>query len=154
MPAGAPEKYTDDIPQKIYEYVESCQDKKGKIVVQESKEYKMYKEKLIVSIPSIEGLAVHLKITKKTLYNWEKDKDKTELIHALDYLRGQQAQRLIEKGLSGDYNPTIAKLLLHSHGYKDRHDTTTDDEPIKLDPTIQVIDTGHKLANSEDEIDG
>ena len=34
-------------------------------------------------------------------------------------LRAKQCVKLLNSGLSGDYNPFIAKALLSKHGYKD-----------------------------------
>lgn len=70
-----------------------------------------------VKIPTVEGLALFLGITRETLYNWEKLYP--EFFSIMERLRQKQADALISNGLSGDYNPTIAKVLLTKHGYRE-----------------------------------
>lgn len=83
-----------------------------------------------VQLPTIEGFAYFLGVTRKTLYNWadakiEVAKDKWEIAHpeveeALDTIKQEQLQRLIDEGLGGNYNPAITKLLLsHNHQIKE-----------------------------------
>lgn len=74
-------------------------------------------KKLKVNLPTIEGLALYLEISRSTLYLWQKEHP--EFSDIIEILQQKQAQALINNGLSGDYNPTIAKVLLAKHGYKD-----------------------------------
>ena len=49
---------------------------------------------------------------------------------------------LINKGLSGDYNPTIAKVLLTKHGYREGIDATTNNKDVGtvlLNPVTQAL---------------
>ena len=84
----------------------------------------LYKTKLNVKLPSIEGLARYLGVSRDTLYEWAKEHE--EFSDILEIVRAEQADRLINNGLAGDYNPTIAKLLLHKHGYSDKTELTGD----------------------------
>ena len=79
----------------------------------------------------LEGLSLFLKVNRDTLYTWAKEHP--EFSDILDDLRNAQAEKLINNGLSGDYNPTIAKLILTKHGYHDKVDAdhTTKGEPIR-----------------------
>lgn len=77
--------------------------------------------KLKVNLPTIEGLALYLEISRSTLYLWQKEHP--EFSDIIEILQQKQAQALINNGLSGDYNPTIAKVLLSKHGYKDETKT-------------------------------
>lgn len=70
-----------------------------------------------VKVPTIEGLALHLKVRTQTLYEWEKTYP--EFSDIMGTVRQKQADRLISGGLSGKYNPTIAKVLLTKHGYRE-----------------------------------
>jgi hypothetical protein len=48
---------------------------------------------------------------------------------------------LIAKGLSGDFNSAIAKLVLGKHGYHDRVESTgADGGPIQNKWTIEIVD--------------
>lgn len=117
MSAGRPTIYSEDILNRTREYIDKCEDEMRTIVAGESDKFTTYKEKLTVNLPTIDGLAVHLGIHKDTIYEWEKIHG--EFSDLINILRGKQAKELINKGLSGDYNPIIAKLLLMKHGYKD-----------------------------------
>lgn len=65
---------------------------------------------------------------RSTLYKWAEDHD--EFSDILELLLSQQAAQLIQNGLVGNYNATVTKLMLTKHGYKDRSDLTTNDEPM------------------------
>jgi hypothetical protein len=118
MPAGRPIEYSEAILKLADQYVTSCEDKIEPVVSGESEKFTTYKEKIRVNLPTIEGLAIHLGIHKDTIYDWEKKYP--EFSDVINVLRGKQARELINKGLSGDYNPIIAKLLLTKHGYTDK----------------------------------
>lgn len=120
MPAGRPTSYDYSILKPLIdEYIKECQD------IEEDKENNI-KQK--VKIPSIEGLCLKLKINKDTLYEWVKIHE--EFSDDIDIIRQIQADRLLNKGLSGDYNPTIAKVLLTKHGYREGIDQTTNDKDL------------------------
>ena len=74
-------------------------------------------EKTEVRLPTVEGLALHLEISRSTLYLWQKEHE--EFSDIIETLLQKQAQSLVNNGLHGSYNPTIAKVLLAKHGYKD-----------------------------------
>lgn len=89
-------------------------------------------------LPSICGYAVYLKVAEQTVDNWGKKNG--EFLGSLKVLLTISKQTLMNKGLKGKYNSTIAKLILSSdHGMKERTDQTTDDKPIMLDETAQRI---------------
>ena len=86
-----------------------------------------------VDLPTIEGLAVFIGCHKDTLYEWAEKNP--EFSDALAKVKLEQMERLINKGLAGDYNPTIAKLILSAnHGMRERADLTTDDEKLPAVP--------------------
>lgn len=125
---GRPTLYNEDILNKTKEYISSCQDKE---IEQEKKEgWVTYKTK--VKLPTIEGLAVYLEVSRDSLYEWAKVHK--EFSYILENLRAEQADRLINSGLSGDYNPTITKVLLTKHGYVDKaeQDITSGGKPIPI----------------------
>ena|SRR5690348_9535389 len=121
MAGGRPTDCNDQILQATKQYLDSCIDEQRQVVVGESEKFTSYKEKTIVNLPTIEGLARHLGIHKDTVYEWEKiHPEFSDLVNAL---RNEQAARLINMGLSGDYNPMVAKLILGKHGYADKTET-------------------------------
>lgn len=75
---------------------------------------------LKVQLPTIEGLALYLEISRSTLYLWQKEHQAFSDI--IEVLQQKQAQVLINNGLGGRYNPTIAKVLLTKHGYTDKQE--------------------------------
>jgi hypothetical protein len=88
---------------------------------------------LRVNLPTIEGFARFIGVNKTTLYEW--DKKYPDFSNSLDKIRIEQQTRLINEGLAGNYNPTIAKLILSSnHGMREK--------------TEQDITTGGKEINA------
>lgn len=73
--------------------------------------------KLYPNVPSKGGLAVHLKVARETLYDWANKYP--EFSDIMERLGSQQEKELISKGLDGSYNPTISKVLLTKHGYRE-----------------------------------
>jgi len=102
-------------------------------------------KKLKVKLPTIEGFAQYIGVHKSTLYEWEVEYD--EFSDALEKIRAEQQQRLINMGLSGDYNSTIAKLILSSnHGMREKSDVTSDDKGISP-LMVKIIDEGNADTN-------
>lgn len=79
-------------------------------------------------LPTIEGLALFLDISRDTVYAWEKEKEPFSYI--VEEVRAQQAETLVQNGLTGQFNPTITKLMLSKHGYVERQDVTSGDKPV------------------------
>ena len=133
---GRPTEYKVEYVQKVDEYLAIQHDEERQILKQVNSEkgYEMYENKLKVNLPTIEGLATFLGVTKPTLYDWAELY--LEFSYAFDKVKREQHDRLVNSGLSGDYNSTIAKLMLSSnHGYKEREDKTSDDKPL----TFQIV---------------
>lgn len=127
-----PIEYNEEfVIEKAMEYIASCEDEWVQVVSAETKDATMFKERLKVKMPTMEGLALYLGIHRDTLYDWAKKYP--QFSDVLEHLRAKQADRLINNGLSGDYNPTIAKVLLTKHGYTDKQeiDHTTQGEKIQ-----------------------
>ena len=107
--AGQPTKYNDEVLAKAMGYLEDCPD----------------------TIPSAVGLAVHLKVARKTLYNWAAMEGNTEFSGLMNLVNDAQHHQALNKGLSGDYNSAITKLVLANHGYHEKQETiSVDDKPI------------------------
>lgn len=118
-----PTDYNAQIIQKAKDYLASCEDEEEQEIAGESKKgTEFYRTKLRVHLPTIEGLALYIGVARDTIYEWEGQEGKEQFSDIIASLRQMQADRLISKGLSGDYNSTIAKVLLSKHGYHDKQE--------------------------------
>jgi len=134
---GRPSEYSTDILDKVVKYIESCVDEEREVMNADK-----LTTKLDVNLPTIEGLAVYLGISRDTIYDWETKY--SEFSDIIEILRAEQAKRLANKGLSGDYNPTIAKLMMMKHGYREKQDITSDGHAILPTPIYVPRDLGPK----------
>lgn len=118
-PEGRPTDYKGlDTLLKANKYIDSCKDEEYQRVKSDGDKSTTYDNLVKVKIPTIEGLAAHLEVSRSTVYEWKaKYAEFSDIIERLQQL---QAERLINNGLSGTYNPTIAKVLLTKHGYIER----------------------------------
>lgn len=104
-----------------------------------------------VSIPTRAGLSLHLGVSKSAIDRWEKTEEHPEgLVSSeiysqfrkeLNRLRAIAEDKLIKKGLTGDYNAAITKLMLTKHGYSDQQKkelTGAEGGPVKVDHTWTV----------------
>jgi len=132
MPGGRPTEYNEIILEKAREYLELCEDEEEQQLTGLSqKGTELYKNKLKVKMPTKGGLAVYLDVARETLYDWSSKYQ--EFSDIMEKLGAKQEERLINNGLSGDYNPTIAKVLLTKHGYRDAVDTDVTTKGEKLE---------------------
>lgn len=146
MITGRPTEYKAEYVEKVDEYLNESQDEEKQVVKQSSDKYEMYDNKLKVNLPTIEGFALFIGVSKRSLYDWEKQHP--DFLHALDKIRTEQQKRLIDNGLSGDYNSTIAKLILSSnHGMRERADVTSDDKEINQ-VLVKIMRDGEKTDSN------
>lgn len=160
-------KFSPEIIEEIKEYIAECRDAyvRHKVVDPDTGEQLMYEQDsqkpvyltqnaLQVKIPSMAGLAVHLGVVKKTLYNWKEQDPEgiegvgkeeaesliAEYLELVDFIEAAQEQKLISGGLSGLYNSNVCKMLLTKHGYSDK---------VQHDASEQLIDAlhGKQIAN-------
>ena len=123
MPVGRPTSYTPELLEKARSYLTKYPDYDHEI-------------------PSHSGLAQVLEISRETIYAWNKDKNKKEFSDILEKIMVTQETKLISKGLTGDYNAQIAKLVLGKHGYSEKQETAlTASEGISL-----VLNYGSKAG--------
>ena len=101
MAGGRPTKYNDETLGIATAYID---------------EYKSYGD----IVPSVAGLACVLKVSRDTIYEWVKHKDKEEFSDIIKVLSTAQERSLINGSLGNELNPTISKLLLGKHGYSDK----------------------------------
>ena len=94
MPAGRPTEYDPSFCDRVEEYLAQCTDERQPNGLNGSR--------LKVSLPKIEGFALFLGVSVKSLYNWADQNP--EFLQALGRIKAVQKERLIDCGLSGDYN--------------------------------------------------
>lgn len=98
-PVGRPTDYSEEKLQIALDYVTVFKD--------------VYED----AVPSAAGLACALGVAKSTVYLW---KDLyPEFSDALNRISTAQERHTINGGITGVFNPTISKLILHNHGYSE-----------------------------------
>lgn len=95
-PGGRPTKYSPEVIDDLYAYLEEA--------VPEN-----------MSIPSIEGFAIRLAVSKQTLYNWAEKFP--EFMDALGTIEQYQKEHLIRIGIFGgkEINASIVALMLRAN---------------------------------------
>lgn len=122
LPNGRPTEYKEEYINEVDNYLKVCRDTYKYDESVNAAGDPICIPHFDVKLPTIEGFALYIGVGKQTLYTWAE-------IHpnfndALDKIREEQHQRLMSGGLSGRYNPTIAKLVLSSnHGYAEKKET-------------------------------
>lgn len=138
--AGQPTKYNKDMQAKAELYLEGVErewvDKHD--IPQRSVKYGSAQN----VIPSAEGLAIELKVSTKTLYNW--GERHSVFLHTLEAIQEKQKNVTLNSGLTGVFNATIAKLVLANHGMHDKQDTAHSGE-VK-----QKVDININARSSKD----
>lgn len=69
-------------------------------------------------VPSVAGLACYLRISRSTAQEYAKEN--VDFSGTLEAIKTLQENKLINKGLTGDFNSTIVKLMLSNHGYSEK----------------------------------
>ena len=124
---GRPIEYNEEMLKKAREYLTSCEDEEIEKGTDDKPIYS-----LKVKLPTKGGMANYIGVARDTLYDWaSKYPDFSDI---MEQLSAEQENKLINNGLSGDYNPTIAKVLLTKHGYSDKQETdiTTGGEKVTV----------------------
>lgn len=143
-----PLEYNEEILTKAQEYLESCEDEEVERGSEQRPEYTIK-----VKLPTKGGLARYLNVNRDTLYDWSSKYP--EFSDIMEALGAEQEDKLINNGLSGDYNPTIAKVLLTKHGYTDKTETdiTSKGESIAVSADTDIAEiakrVGEELRNKK-----
>lgn len=155
MATGRPIEYNPKIIDKANEYLEFCIDEQYDWTKTNGDKSVSYEHRIIVRLPSIEGLARYLGVARSTVYKWKEEYP--EFSDILEEILSEQADRLISNGLSGDYNPTISKLILTKHGYSDKQEITGADgkdlmpTPILASFNVQAHDGDEENLEAQAE---
>ena len=115
MAFGRPTKYNKKILTDTLDYLENHAD---------------YED----IVPSVAGLACHLKLAKSTIYEWAEHEDRRDFSDMLGDIASKQERMLLSGGLSSDMNPTIVKLMLAKHNYSEKTEST-----VIINPLTEVI---------------
>jgi DNA-packaging protein gp3 len=140
---GKPTAYGEDVLNKAYEYLNECiDDGVWEEYVDGNNGGKLLRRHVgEVKFPNAGGLSVALRVDRHTLYDWAKvHPDFKEVMRLMN---GIQQDRLMNGGLSGRYNPTIASLILGKHGYRRKIDNKLSNPDGSLSPMKQL--TGEQL---------
>lgn len=98
--AGRPTKYSAAVHEAAQGYLDGAYIERGD------------------GVPSVAGLARYLGVIRQTLYAWAERHPRFS--YMLKEIEVEQHRIALGKGLLGEYNPTICKLVLAKHGYSDR----------------------------------
>lgn len=118
---GRPTKLTRDLVNKAKKYIE-VEVKLGGLHYGD--------------LPTVAGLAVYMDVARSSIYKWaeeQKGQLGTEFSDTLERILATQQYYLEGKSLKGEYNPTIARMLLNvNHGMIEinKTDVTTGGEKI------------------------
>ena len=126
-PGGRPTIYSEQLLDKTKQYITDYEEHGDKI-------------------PSIAGLAIHLGISRETVYAWLQDKDKEEFSYIISVLSSQQERSLLNNGLDGTFNAHITKAILGKHGYNDN-------QPTNGGITINISRDGVQVSDNDTVIE-
>lgn len=122
------------------------------VSLEKAKAYLMGEYKTVGDVvPSVAGLACYLGISRSTAQEYAKENQ--EFSGTLAAIKTIQENSLINKGLTGEFNPTIVKLMLCNHGYAEKQETALTGKAggaIKTDNKISIEFIGipqHESAN-------
>ena len=99
MAGGRPTKYNATIQKKADEYISNLPEDEV--------------------IHTVEGLADHINVARSTVYKWKDEIE--EFSDTLETILRKQAKTLINRGLTGEFNAPMTKMLMNvNHGYRER----------------------------------
>ena len=118
---GPREKYRPEYADTVIDaYLNDCEKKNDPTLIPTARSFILLRN---AHIPTIHEYAHSLGVTPQTLGNWAARHG--EFAGALERLKSHQKTMVINYGLCGRYNATIAILLLKAnHGYGSRHQTS------------------------------
>ena len=121
MGIGRPTEYNEELVAKAYEYLDTGWEEEGH------------------AVPMVVGLCKYINRSRSIVYDWAKDENKA-FSDILERLKELQELYVFSRSLKGQYNSTMAKLMLVKHGYTDKV-TEEDESPAEpLEININVVD--------------
>lgn len=115
---GRPSKLTDELIAKAEEYIYDFRANED-------------------VVPSVAGLACYLEISRSSLYNYKDENARfLDIVERVELL---QEKMLVNGGLKGDFNSTIAKLMMTKHGYSDRQEIDNKSSDNSMTPVFNIV---------------
>jgi len=100
--AGRPTKYNATIQKKAEDYIKNLPEDEV--------------------VHTVEGLADHIDVARSTVYKWRDEIE--EFSDTLETILRKQAKTLINRGLVGEFNAPMTKMMMNvNHGYRERTET-------------------------------
>ena len=135
MPGGRPTLYTPELLKKAREYLTAWVDDDDQV------------------IPSVAGLALHIGVCRDTCHTWAKEEEKTEFSDIYKEVMVKQEVTLANKGLKGEFNSTITKLMLTKHQYSDKQELSGPEGAAIAISDLTDSDLEARLKAAMDRID-
>jgi hypothetical protein len=130
MSGGRPSIYTQELVKRARGYLTSYQDMGDEV-------------------PTVAGLACVLGVVRDTCYQWASDPEKAEFSDILKELAQRQERVLVNKGLKGDFNAPITKMMLTKHGYSDKVENDHTSSDGTMTPVVQYALPANGRDNPE-----
>ncbi len=119
--AGRPTTYTEELIQEAWAYADGGWKDAGH------------------AVPSVVGLCSVISRSTSSVYNWAADPEK-QFLDILGKIKQEQELVTFNMSLTGEYNASIAKLLLGKHGYHDRQDITQTNVEMTQEQWLDSLD--------------
>ena len=88
-------------------------------------------------VPTAVGLALAMEVATATVYNWATP-EKPDFLEVFTRVAQIQHQGLVNRGLIGDFNPAITKMLLTKHGYSDKQEIDHQSSDGSMTPPTRI----------------
>ena len=122
---GRPSKYNPEIQKLADDYVDS-HGLYNEVTGSDGKKIMM-----VNSIPSVAGLALELKISRETVYQW--GKTYSQFSDTLERLNSKQQQFLLHHGLTKNYDSSFAKFIsVNLTNWRDKVEQTVDQKTVQI----------------------
>ena len=126
-----PTKYKEEFCDMVDDFLKENRDEQYQLTKSSSSKGESWDNKIKVKLPTQYAFAKYIGVAEDTVIEWSKKYPRFS--ESLGKILAEQKQRLLDMGLSGDYNSTIAKLILSAnHGLAERKDITSGDKPIPI----------------------
>lgn len=124
MKCGRPTKLSKEVIQQAWDYVDG---------------FEAYGH----AVPSVVGLCKVINRARSTVYAWSEEEN-NEFSDILRAINENQELVTFNRALTGDYNASIAKLLLGKHGYSDKQEIKAEVKDITnmTDAELESIASG------------
>lgn len=142
---GRPKKLTPELLERANSYLKWCEEnpivkEKVKKIQSDGKLETITEREELQRLPTIAGLAVHLGISRETVYAWaEEDKEFSDVKQIV----GTKSEEMKwTHGAAGTMNATILRFGLSAmDGYREKSDVTTDGKALPTPLLAGVIDS-------------